>query len=90
MREYSFTLNFISSPKVQGYSKFHLSIVFMDARKTFISPPHRVGFRNSFRLIRTLTFWRTNPAWLQHGPNPGINFIGTSCKFIVVFIVVRA
>ena len=28
-------------------------------------PPHRVGFRNSFHLIRTLTFCGTNPAWLN-------------------------
>jgi hypothetical protein len=61
---YSFTLIFISSPKFRGYSKFHLNIIFMDARKTFISP-HRVGFRNSFHLIRTLTFCGTNPAWLN-------------------------
>jgi hypothetical protein len=31
-----------------------------------LSPPsHRVGFRNSFHLIRTLTFCGTNPAWLN-------------------------
>jgi len=66
------------------------SYLWMHVKLVYPPPPHRVGFRNSFRLIRTLTFWGTNPAWLQHGPNPGMNFIVTSCKFIVVFIVVRA
>jgi hypothetical protein len=47
--------HFISSPKVQGYSKFHLNIAFMVERKTFISSPPG-WFQKLVPSIRSLTF----------------------------------
>ena len=88
---YSFTLIFISSRKVQGYSKFHLNVVFMDARKTSISPPPPGWFQKLVSSNSYAYFLWDQPSVAQHRPNPGTNFvIGTSCQFIVLFIVVRA
>jgi len=48
-----------ASSTFTSYLWMHVKLVYSPP------PPHRVGFRNSFRLIRTLTFCGTNPAWLN-------------------------
>jgi hypothetical protein len=67
------------------------SYLWMHVKLPYPPPPPAGWFQKLISSNSYAYFLWDQPSVAQHRPNPGTNFvIGTSCQFIVLFIVVRA